>query len=54
MQDQIFDYIVIGSGSVGRLLANRSSADTSCNVLLAEADGPDDYMWIHIPVDYVY
>ena len=54
MQDQTFDYIVIGAGSAGSLLANRLSADTSRNVLLVEAGGPDDYMWIHIPVGYLY
>jgi choline dehydrogenase len=54
MQDQTFDYIVIGAGSAGSLLANRLSADKNRNVLLVEAGGPDDYMWIHIPVGYLY
>lgn len=54
MQDQTFDYIVIGAGSAGSLLANRLNADTSRNVLLVEAGGPDDYMWTHIPVGYLY
>jgi choline dehydrogenase len=49
-----FDYIVIGAGSAGSLLANRLSADKTKNVLLVEAGGPDDYMWIHIPVGYLY
>jgi len=49
-----FDYIVIGAGSAGSLLANRLSADKNRNVLLVEAGGPDDYVWIHVPVGYLY
>lgn len=49
-----FDYIVVGAGSAGSLLANRLSADNTRSVLLVEAGGPDDYMWIHIPVGYLY
>lgn len=49
-----FDYIVIGAGSAGSLLANRLSADKTKNVLLVEAGGPDDYIWIHVPVGYLY
>jgi choline dehydrogenase len=49
-----FDYIVIGAGSAGSLLANRLSADQTKNVLLVEAGGPDDYIWIHVPVGYLY
>jgi choline dehydrogenase len=54
MNSATFDYIVIGAGSAGSLLANRLSADKTKNVLLIEAGGPDDYMWIHIPVGYLY
>lgn len=49
-----FDYLVIGSGSAGSLLANRLSADKTKSVLLVEAGGPDDYIWIHVPVGYLY
>ncbi|MFT4268042.1 MAG: GMC family oxidoreductase N-terminal domain-containing protein [Xenophilus sp.] len=49
-----FDYIVIGAGTAGALMANRLSADKSKRVLLIEAGGKDDYHWIHIPVGYLY
>jgi len=52
--DQRFDYIIIGAGTAGCLLANRLSADASKRVLLLEAGGRDDYHWIHIPVGYLY
>jgi choline dehydrogenase len=49
-----FDYVVVGAGSAGCLLANRLSKDPSTRVLLVEAGGRDDYFWIPIPVGYLY
>jgi choline dehydrogenase len=54
MSDPTFDYIIIGAGTAGCLLANRLSADPSKRVLLIEAGRKDDYHWIHIPVGYLY
>jgi choline dehydrogenase len=50
----VFDYIIVGAGTAGCLLANRLSADASKRVLLIEAGRKDDYHWIHIPVGYLY
>jgi choline dehydrogenase len=54
MSDTVFDYVIIGGGTAGCLLANRLSADASKRVLLIEAGRRDDYHWIHIPVGYLY
>ncbi|MFG6467473.1 GMC family oxidoreductase [Roseateles sp. BYS87W] len=51
---QGFDYIIVGAGTAGCLLANRLSADPHKRVLLIEAGGKDDYHWIHIPVGYLH
>ena len=49
-----FDYVVVGAGTAGCLVANRLSADPRARVLLVEAGGVDNYLWIHIPVGYLY
>jgi choline dehydrogenase len=49
-----FDYIVVGAGSAGCVLANRLSADPSKRVLLLEAGGRDNWIWFHIPVGYLF
>ncbi|WP_459616174.1 GMC family oxidoreductase [Bordetella sp. 2513F-2] len=49
-----FDYVIVGAGSAGCLLANRLSADPAVRVLLLEAGGRDNWHWIHIPVGYLY
>ncbi len=51
---QQFDYVIVGAGSCGCLLANRLSADGKSSVLLLEAGGKDDWFWIPIPVGYLY
>jgi choline dehydrogenase len=49
-----FDYVIVGAGTAGCLLANRLSADAGVRVALLEAGGDDDYIWIHVPVGYLY
>ena len=49
-----FDYVIVGAGSAGCVMANRLSADPDISVCLLEAGGKDNYVWIHIPVGYLY
>ncbi len=52
--DVEFDYVIVGAGTAGCLLANRLSANPQVRVLLLEAGGDDNYHWIHIPVGYLH
>ena len=54
MSSETFDYVIVGAGTAGCLLANRLSADPAVSVLLLEAGGSDRYHWIHVPVGYLY
>ena len=47
-----FDYVIVGAGSVGWVLANRLSADGKSSVLLLEAGPKDSSIWIHVPLGY--
>ena len=49
-----YDYVIVGAGSAGCVLANRLSADPRNRVLLLEAGGKDDWIWLHIPVGYLF
>ena len=49
-----FDYVVIGAGSAGCVVANRLSRDRTKRVLVLEAGGMDDWIWFHIPVGYLF
>jgi len=54
LSDEIFDYVIVGAGSAGCLLANRLSADAKTRVALIEAGGKDDWIWFYIPVGYLF
>ena len=49
-----FDYIVVGAGTAGCIVANRLSADPASRVLILEAGGNDNWIWFHIPVGYLF
>ena len=49
-----YDYVIVGAGSAGCVLANRLSADPAMRVLLLEAGGNDNWIWFHIPVGYLF
>ena len=49
-----FDYIVVGAGTAGCIVANRLSADPKNRVLILEAGGNDNWIWFHIPVGYLF
>jgi choline dehydrogenase len=49
-----WDYVIVGAGSSGCVIANRLSADPRNRILLLEAGGSDNYHWVHIPVGYLY
>ena len=50
----IYDYIIVGAGSAGFVLANRLTADPRNRVLLIEAGSKDNWIWLHIPVGYLF
>ena len=54
MNEHRYDYVIVGAGTAGCLLANRLSADPDVRVLLLEAGGRDDWIWIRIPVGYLF
>jgi len=52
--DGDYDYIVVGAGSAGCVVANRLSTDRNNRVLVLEAGGNDNWIWFHIPVGYLF
>ena len=54
MSDETFDYVIVGAGSAGCVLANRLSANGKHRVAVIEAGGRDNWIWFHIPVGYLF
>lgn len=52
--DATFDYVIVGAGTAGCILANRLSENPKNRVLLLEAGGKDNWIWFHIPVGYLF
>lgn len=52
--DGSYDYVIVGAGTAGCVLANRLSADPKTRVLLLEAGGSDNYHWVHVPIGYLF
>ncbi|HTQ83653.1 MAG TPA: GMC family oxidoreductase N-terminal domain-containing protein, partial [Pseudolabrys sp.] len=52
MQDGQFDYVIVGAGSAGCVLAERLTASGRHKVLLLEAGGEDNHFWVHVPLGY--
>ena len=52
IKSESFDYVIVGAGSAGCVLANRLTADGRHRVLLLEAGGHDRYFWVHVPLGY--
>ena len=53
-EEGTYDYIIVGAGSAGCVLANRLTADPRNRVLLIEAGGKDSWIWLHVPVGYLF